>query len=249
MTTLPVPLVPLDQRDLADVSSRSIATSPSSTWRSRSSALVGAWFSTTPMTRARTLFAPRGGNVEVCSDDRLLQTNRRLDGIRIWVGSHFGNEPTIARQQLATRKHHVDGGLREIGHDQNVGQPSGCDRSDFTVDPEMLGSVDRCHLNGRDRAQPLRDRVADDAVHVTLGDQRARVAVVGAEDEVSRIDAGFGDRLHLLGHVVPGGAQPQHRLHALSHTGNGVVGAGPSWSSSGPPAHRRGTARPRSGEA
>ena len=48
-------------------------------------------------------------------------------------------------------------------------------------------------------------------------DQRAGMAVVGAQDEVARIEAPFGHRLDLRGDVVPGRAQPQHRLHALAH--------------------------------
>ena len=90
----------------------------------------------------------------------------------------------------------------------------------------MRGRVDRRHLDRRHRLQPLRDRVAHDAVHMPFIDQRSGVAVVGAQDEVARIDAHLGHRLHLARHVVPGRTQSQHRLHALAHAGDGVLGAG-----------------------
>ena len=90
----------------------------------------------------------------------------------------------------------------------------------------MLGGVHRRHLDRGDGPQTLGDRVAHDAVHVALIDERARMAVVGAQDEIARIDPLLRHRLHLLGNVVPGRTEPQHRLHALTHSGDGVSGAG-----------------------
>ena len=43
------------------------------------------------------------------------------------------------------------------------------------------------------------------------------MAVVGAEDEVARIEAALRHRLDLRRDVVPGGAESQHRAHALPH--------------------------------
>ena len=61
----------------------------------------------------------------------------------------------------------------------------------------MLRGVERRHLDRRHRLQPLRDGVAHDAVHVAFMDQRAGMAVVGAQDEVARIDALLRHRLDL----------------------------------------------------
>ena len=59
--------MPLDQRDLADVLARSMPTTPVGDRAAcASSARVGAWFSTTPMTRALTVVrAVRCGDVEI----------------------------------------------------------------------------------------------------------------------------------------------------------------------------------------
>ncbi len=37
-----------------------------------------------------------------------------------------------------------------------------------------------------------------------------------------RIETLLGHRLDLRGHIIPGGAQPQHRPHALAHPGDGI---------------------------
>ena len=90
---------------------------------------------------------------------------------------------------------------------------------------EMLGGIERRHLDRRDGLQPLRDGVADDAVHVSFVDQRSRMAVVGAEDEVAGIEPAFGHRLDLRRDIVPGGAEPKHRAHSLADARDRVVGA------------------------
>ena len=48
------------------------------------------------------------------------------------------------------------------------------------------------------------------------------VAVVGAEDEVARVEPLLGDGGDLRLHVVPGRAEPQHRAHPLAHARDGV---------------------------
>ena len=90
----------------------------------------------------------------------------------------------------------------------------------------MLGGVERRHLDGGDGFEALRNGVADDAVHMALAHERAGMAVVGAQDEIARVEAGFRDRLDLLGHIIPGAAEPQHGAHALPHAGDGVFGLG-----------------------
>ena len=91
----------------------------------------------------------------------------------------------------------------------------------------MLGGVQRRHLDRGHRPQPLRDGVAHDAVHVPVAHQRPRMAVVGAKDEVARVEAAFRHRLHLRRHVVPGRPQPQHRPHPLPDPRHRVVGRRP----------------------
>ena len=89
----------------------------------------------------------------------------------------------------------------------------------------MLGRVQGCHLDGGDGLESLGDGVAHHAVHVAFVDERAGVAVVGAEDEIAAVETPFGNRFDLGSHVVPGGAEAQHGLHALAHAGDGVFDA------------------------
>ena len=90
----------------------------------------------------------------------------------------------------------------------------------------MLGGVDRRHLDGGDRRHTLRDGNPHSPVDMSLVDQRLGVQVVGAEDEVARIQAQLGDGAHLRSHIVPGRAVAQHGLHALAQARHGIFQAG-----------------------
>ena len=68
--------------------------------------------------------------------------------------------------------------------------------------------------------------MAHDAVHMAVIDQRAGMAVVGAQDEVARVNALFRHGFDLFGDVVPCRTETQHRLHALAYAGDRIVGAG-----------------------
>ena len=75
--------------------------------------------------------------------------------------------------------------------------------------------------------------------HVPLVDQRAGMAIVGADDHVARIKPAFGDRGDLRLDVVPGRAEPDHRLHTAlpSIRADGRPSRWcPQWSIPGPPA-------------
>ena len=118
------------------------------------------------------------------------------------------------------------GKVDQIAADNDVGIAAGGDGADIFFDAKMFGRVERCHLDRRDRFETLGDGVADDAVHVAVVDQRAGMAVVGAEDEIAAVQPLLGDRFDLGGDIVPGGAEAQHRFHALADAGDGVFGAG-----------------------
>ena len=101
---------------------------------------------------------------------------------------------------------HFDRQRRKIGGQNEIRAPSRCDRSQFALEAEMLGGVEGRHLEGGNRFEALRDRMADDPVHMTLMHQRAGMAVVGAQDEIARIESALGHGLDLARHVVPGRA-------------------------------------------
>ncbi len=87
----------------------------------------------------------------------------------------------------------------------------------------MLRGVQCCHLDGGDRFQALRNGMTDDAVHVAIVDERAGMAVVGAEHEVAWVEPLLRDGLDLGRDVIPGGAQPQHGAHALADAGDRIL--------------------------
>ncbi len=68
--------------------------------------------------------------------------------------------------------------------------------------------------------------MAHNAVHVPVVHQRAGMAIVGAQDEIARIKALFGDRRDLAFDVIPRRPKPHHRPHPLAHARNRVGLAG-----------------------
>ncbi len=194
MTTPAGAAMALDQRDLADV----VRAGPSRPARPRpagrvSSALVGAWFSMTPMTRARHLVgALRRRDVEIVGAQVALPSfTVFLAHAGIVIGRDLGGRacrPPPARTPRAIdhRRSAAPRGPRRSGNRR--GRPGAIEPSSRSS-PKCCGGVERRHLDRGDRLQPLRDGVAHDAVHVAFVDQRAGMAVVGAQDEVARIEA------------------------------------------------------------
>ena len=74
----------------------------------------------------------------------------------------------------------------------------------------MRCGVERCHLQGDQRIASASDGVTHDAVHVPFVHQRARVAVIGAQDKAAGVEALFGHSRDLGFDVVPGGPKTQH---------------------------------------
>ena len=140
----------------------------------------------------------------------------------------FGSEHlAVPRDDLATRDHGFDGEGPQVGGQHAVGAAAGRDGAEVALHAEMGGGVDRGHLERDQRVEAAFDGVAHDAVHVAVVDERAGMAIVGAEDEVARIETLFGHGGDLGLHVVPGAAETEHGAHALAdaHDGVGLGGA------------------------
>ena len=69
----------------------------------------------------------------------------------------------------------------EVLDEQDVGEPAGRDRAEIVAEVEVLGAVQRRHLDRDQRVDALLDRAPQDAVHVAVGDDRAGQDVVGDE--------------------------------------------------------------------
>ena len=82
----------------------------------------------------------------------------------------------------------------------------------LAFDAEMLGGVEARHLDRGDRLEALGDGMADHAVHVAIVDQRTGMAVVGAQDEIARIEALLSVMLQDENVRLPG-----YRRHDLAH--------------------------------
>ncbi len=219
--------MPLDQRDLADVvcaihAHQAVLDGKIRFERARRRLVLD--HADDP--GAHLVGAGRCGDVEILRRQHLAELHRLLGARRIIARRDVDLEPPGCGQPHAARPDLVDDERRQIRDDEEVGQPPRRDRAQFALQPEMLGRVERRHLDRRHRLQPLRNGVAHDAVHVAVLDQGAGMAVVGAQDEVARIEPAFRHRLDLGGDVVPGRAEPQHRLHALPHAGDGILDAG-----------------------
>ena len=79
----------------------------------------------------------------------------------------------------------------------------------------MGRGVQRGHLQRNDGIAAALDGMPDDPVHVPVMDQRARVAVVGAQDEVPGIKALLRYGGDLAFDVMPCRTEAEHRLHPL----------------------------------
>ena len=95
------------------------------------------------------------------------------------------------RRDLARRptggQHEVGDEPLEIGQDEQVG-PVGGGHGAEAREPVPGRRVQRCHREGIGRVDALGDRVADERVHVPVGRDVLRVAVVGAERDPVRAE-------------------------------------------------------------
>ena len=123
---------------------------------------------------------------------------------------------------FTARDHLFDGERFQVRGQDHVGAPAGGEGAKLALQTEVGGSVDRGHLKGNQRVAAAVDGVPHHAVHVAVVHQRARMAVVGAEDEIARIEPLFGDRRDLAFHVVPGRTKPHHRAHAVPDPRNRI---------------------------
>src|SRR5438034_9079107 len=100
----------------------------------------------------------------------------------ISIGRDIGSELAVLSQHLAMGDDHFDRQRRKIGGQNEICAPSRCDRSQFALEAEMLGGVEGRHLEGGNRFEALRDRMADDPVYMAFMYQRAGMAVIGAQN-------------------------------------------------------------------
>ena len=126
---------------------------------------------------------------------------------------------------LPARQDDLSAEVGQVGDNEDIRVATGGDLADLAADAEVLGGVDRRHLDRGHRRHAPADGMAHGAVHVAFADQRGRVRVVGAEQEVARVEAHLGDGANLFGDIVPGRAEAQHGAHALAHTRDSVFQA------------------------
>ena len=129
----------LDQRDLADVVVAVHRHQPVLDRRSASSARVGAWFSMTPITRTRTSLAPFGEAMSKSLAFSFLPSFIVFLALcRIGVGRDVGLELACLGEPDAARVDLVDDERRQVGDDEEIGEPPRRDRADLALQPEML---------------------------------------------------------------------------------------------------------------
>ena len=139
MTTLPVPWC----RSTTAIWQTSCARSPDDeavldAAGVRSSARVGAWFSTTPMTRAVTAFLPAGAAISKSSGTIVRPTFTVPRGeVRIGPGRDVVDEHAVLGQHHAVRDHHLDRQRREVGGEDEVGAAARRDRAELALEAEM----------------------------------------------------------------------------------------------------------------
>ena len=164
-------------------------------------------------------------NGEIFGFQRSTEIDCVFGEVGVAVGGQVNFDLAFFGNDFTCRDDHFDGQLDQITADDDVGVAAGSDGANVFFDTKMFGGVERGHLNSCDGFETLGNGVAHHAVHVSVVDERAGVAVVGAEDEVAAVQSLFSDGFDLCGNVIPGGAEAQHRFHALAHAGDGVCGA------------------------
>ena len=162
------------------------------------------------------------GDGEVGRGEGLAEVDGAAGGLGPGVMRAGDGEAAVAGDGDAAGDDQFDGQRREVGGQHEVGAAAGRDGAEFAFEAEMGGGVDRGHLERHEGIAAAGDGVAQDAVHVAFADQRAGVAVVGAEDEVARVEALLRDGGDLGLDVEPGRAEAEHGAHALADAGDGV---------------------------
>ena len=132
-----------------------------------------------PIARTRTMLAGRldpqvGLRQRPRQPDRLVRLRR--------VARTPGAPPT-SRPSASTRCGRKSA---QVLDEEDVGEAAGRDRAELVAEAEVLGAVERRHLDRDERVDALLDRPPDDAVHVAVGDDRVREHVVGDEEAVAR---------------------------------------------------------------
>ncbi len=150
------------------------------------------------------------------------KSHRMLRKIWIGRGRDVFRELSVSGELNAVSDHSFNRQRHKIGRDNQIGAATRRNRAYFAFQAKMLRGVQCRHLDRCHRLQPLRNGMAHDPVHMPIADQRQRVAIIGAKNEVARVEAALGYGRDLLGHIVPRGAKPQHCAHSLTHTRDGI---------------------------
>ena len=80
--------------------------------------------------------------------------------------------------------------------------------------------VNSRHLQRNNRVTSAFNGVAHNTVHMPVIDQRARMTIIRAQNEVSRIKPFLGDGCDLAFDIIPRRPQPHHGAHPLTHPRN-----------------------------
>ena len=104
---------------------------------------------------------------------------------------HFGQ---VSQQFAILDRHLLRAAMTSSGmevvqviHQHDIGPAARGNHPDLATDAKMLGGVEGGHLEGRHRGKALPDGMPQDAVHVAFIDQRGGMTIVGAQDEMARV--------------------------------------------------------------
>ena len=98
---------------------------------------------------------------------------------------------------MSFRKDHICFEVIQVFYQHHIRPTAGSDHAHFLAQAEMLGRIDRHHLDRRHRFKSLLDCMAQDSIHMTILGDRLSMRVIGHEQEAARIQAKLCNRAHL----------------------------------------------------
>ena len=168
----------------------------------------------------------RGGNVEV----RVGQGLAHVDGVAGSIGPikmrTVDDQLAALGDRSAQRDDPFDRKRREVRRQDDIRPSPRSDRAKFAFQAKVRRRVDRAHLQRHQRIAAAGDGMTKNAIHVAIVHQRPGHAIIGAQNEIARIEATLGHGCNLCFHVIPSRSQPHHRAHPLPHPGHGIRFAG-----------------------
>ena len=163
-----------------------------------------------------------GSHAEVNRGQAAGNVHRLPEARLMRPGGQVEQQAAFFRGHCAVDDHHAGGKVVQALRQHQVGTAPRRQAPQVALHAEMLRGIDGHHLQRHERVAAQLDRVTQHPVHVALPHQRGGVRVVGAEDELARVQAPLRHGGDLCGHVVPGRTEPQHRAQAAPGALHGV---------------------------